>query len=106
MKRRTFLNVAGAGSAAVAAPAVAQSKPTIRWRLQSIFPRSLLTQFETTDLFTRHVAEITEGQFQVQTFYAGEIVGAFQAFDAVGSGTIESCSGRPTSTPGRTPPFR
>ncbi|MGZ3324413.1 MAG: ABC transporter substrate-binding protein, partial [Xanthobacteraceae bacterium] len=43
MKRREFLKVAGAGMAgsAVAAPAIAQSMPEIRWRLTASWPKSL-----------------------------------------------------------------
>ena len=42
MKRRTFLKSAVAvGGTAVAAPAIAQSMPTIKWRATSSFPKSL-----------------------------------------------------------------
>src|SRR5918994_4389939 len=43
MERRHFLTAAGAGLAAgaVAAPAIAQSAPELRWRLTSGFPKSL-----------------------------------------------------------------
>ena len=45
MKRRQFLQATaiGAASTAVAAPAIAQSMPEIKWRLQSGFPKSLDT---------------------------------------------------------------
>ena len=47
MKRRQFLKVTGAGLAtsAVAAPAIAQSMPEIKWRLTSSFPKSLDTLY-------------------------------------------------------------
>ena len=40
MKRRQFLQGAGVGlaAAAVASPAIAQSAPTVRWRLATSFP--------------------------------------------------------------------
>jgi len=46
--RRKFIRRAGAGSAAVAAPApaapaIAQSMPEVKWRMTSIFPKSLDT---------------------------------------------------------------
>src|ERR687889_871273 len=39
--------------------------------------------------FAKYVSEATDGKFQVQVFAAGEIVGTFQAADAVGNGTVE-----------------
>ena len=42
MERRSFLKKTGVGIAAgaVAAPAIAQSMPTLSWRLASSFPKS------------------------------------------------------------------
>jgi TRAP-type mannitol/chloroaromatic compound transport system substrate-binding protein len=91
MKRRQFLGAAGIGAAAsaVAMPAIAQSMPEVRWRLSSGFPKSLDTLFGSVELFCRQVAEMTDNKFQIQPFAAGEIVGAFQSFDAVSNGTVE-----------------
>ncbi|MGL4441076.1 MAG: twin-arginine translocation signal domain-containing protein, partial [Bosea sp. (in: a-proteobacteria)] len=50
MKRRDFLKSSGlalAASGAIAAPAIAQSQPEVKWRLTSSFPRSLDTIFGT-----------------------------------------------------------
>jgi TRAP-type mannitol/chloroaromatic compound transport system substrate-binding protein len=91
MKRRQFIQAAGAGLAvgAVAKPAIAQSSPEVRWRLTSAFPKSLDTIFGGAETFSKYVSEATDGKFQVQPFAAGEIVGTFQAVDAVGTGTVE-----------------
>ena len=91
MKRRQFLHTAAAGAAAsaVAAPAIAQSMPDIRWRLQSGFPKSLDTIYGAAEVFAKFVNESTDGKFQVQPFAAGEIVGTAQIADAVGNGTVE-----------------
>jgi TRAP-type mannitol/chloroaromatic compound transport system substrate-binding protein len=91
MERRQFLRAAGAGLAAggVAAPAIAQSMPEVRWRLTSGFPKSLDALYGASELFARYVAEATDGRFQVQPFASGEIVGTFQAIDAVGNATVE-----------------
>jgi TRAP-type mannitol/chloroaromatic compound transport system substrate-binding protein len=91
MKRRQFLQAATAGAAAtaIAAPAIAQSQPDTRWRLTSGFPKSLDTIYGASEAFAKYVSEATDGKFQVQPFAAGEIVGAFQAADAVGNGTVE-----------------
>ena len=91
MKRRAFLQAAtiGAAAGAVAKPAIAQSNPEIRWRLTSAFPKSLDTLFGGGETFAKLVAEATDGKFIIQTFAPGEIVGAPQALDAIGGGTVE-----------------
>jgi TRAP-type mannitol/chloroaromatic compound transport system substrate-binding protein len=91
MKRRQFLQAAtvGAASTAVAAPAIAQSMPEIKWRLQSGFPKSLDTIYGASEVIAKQVSEATDGKFQIQPFAAGEIVGTPQVADAVGNGTVE-----------------
>jgi TRAP-type mannitol/chloroaromatic compound transport system substrate-binding protein len=91
MKRRTFLKgsaVVGA-TTLVAAPAIAQAAPEIKWRLTSSFPKSLDTIYGTAQTFAKYVADATDNKFQIQTFAAGEIVPGLQALDAVGSATVE-----------------
>jgi TRAP-type mannitol/chloroaromatic compound transport system substrate-binding protein len=79
----------------VAAPAIAQSAPDIRWRLTSSFPRQLDTIFGTAQTFAKYLAEATDNKFQIQTFPAGELVGGLQALDAVQTGAVE-CAHTPT----------
>jgi TRAP-type mannitol/chloroaromatic compound transport system substrate-binding protein len=91
MKRRSFLKKAAAGVAvgAVAAPAIAQSNPKIQWRIATSWSKSLDTLFGGAELVAKRVAEITEGNFQIRAFAAGEIVPALQVLDAVQAGTVE-----------------
>ncbi len=91
MKRREFLKVGAAGMAAsaLAAPAVAQSMPEVKWRLTASWPKSLDTLYGACETFAKHVAEATDNRFQVQPFAAGEIVPALQVLDAVQNGTVE-----------------
>src|SRR5438876_7259373 len=91
MKRRKFLKVAATGMAAsaVTAPAIAQSTPTLRWRLTASWPKSLDTLYGACEVFAKRVAEITDNRFQIQLFAAGEIVPGLAVLDAVQNGTVE-----------------
>src|SRR5215203_670286 len=92
MKRREFLKTAGVGlaaSAAIAAPAIAQSSPELKWRLTASWPKSLDTLWGACETFTKYVSEATDGKFQITPFAAGEIVPALQTLDAVQNGTVE-----------------
>ena len=92
MKRRQFLAGAGAGLAAattLAAPAIAQSQPELKWRLASSFPKSLDTLYGGAEMLARRIAEATDNKFQIRTFAAGEIVPGLQVLDAVQAGTVE-----------------
>jgi TRAP-type mannitol/chloroaromatic compound transport system substrate-binding protein len=93
MKRRQFMAATGAGLAAgaVAAPAVAQSSPEVKWRLTSSFPKSLDTIYGGAEILSKMVAELTDNRFQIQVFAAGELVPGLQALDAVSNGTVEAC---------------
>src|ERR1700736_4667220 len=91
MKRREFLKVTGVGLAAstVAAPAIAQSMPEVKWRLTASWPKSLDTLYGGCEYFCKRVAEITDNRFQIQSFAAGELVPGLQVLDAVANGTVE-----------------
>src|SRR4029079_10419141 len=94
MKRRDFLKVTGigaAGAATLAAPAIAQSMPEIKWRMTASWPKSLDTLWGACELMAKAVAEATDNKFQLQTFAAGEIVPGLQALDAASAGNVEIC---------------
>jgi TRAP-type mannitol/chloroaromatic compound transport system substrate-binding protein len=94
MKRREFLKSATMGTAgalALAAPAIAQGDPTIRWRLVSSFPKNISVLFGCAEVLAKSVAEATDNKFQIQVFAAGEVVPALQALDAARNNTVEAC---------------
>jgi TRAP-type mannitol/chloroaromatic compound transport system substrate-binding protein len=92
MKRRDFIKVTGIGAAAaatMAAPAIAQSMPEIKWRMTTSWPKSLDTLHVAAEMMAKVVGEATDNKFQIQTFAAGEIVPGLQVLDAVQSATVE-----------------
>ncbi len=107
MDRRTFTKAALAGGigSAVAAPAIAQSSPTIKWRCASAFPKNLTISHEGTFNATQRIGELTEGKFQIQFFGPGEIVPAAQVLDAVQNGTVEMGISTAYSYVGKDPTF-
>ena len=95
LNRRGFLTkgaiagAAAAASTALAAPAIAQELPTLRWRLASGFPNNLDTIYGGARVMADALYAMTEGRFQIQVFQAGELVPGPQALDAVQSNTVE-----------------
>ncbi len=95
MDRRSFIKKAGliaggaAASTAIAAPAIAQSMPELKWRLTSAFPKSLDTLYGGAERFAKLVGEMTDGKFQIQSFASGEIVGTAGLAEAVQKNTVE-----------------
>ncbi len=92
MKRRDFIKVTGlgvAGATTIAAPAIAQSMPELKWRMTASWPKSLDTLYGGAEVLAKAIAEATDNKFQVQLFAAGEIVPGLQVLDAVQNGTVE-----------------
>ncbi|HKU98808.1 MAG TPA: TRAP transporter substrate-binding protein [Vineibacter sp.] len=92
MDRRKFLSTTAVGAAAagaLAAPAIAQGLPELKWRMSSSFPKSLDTLFGGAESFAKRVAQLTDNKFQIRVFAPGEIVPALQNLDAVQNNTIE-----------------
>jgi TRAP-type mannitol/chloroaromatic compound transport system substrate-binding protein len=92
MKRRDFIKVTGlgvAGAATMAAPAIAQSMPEIKWRMTTSWPKTLDTLYGGAGELAKAVADATDNKFQIQVFAAGEIVPALQVVDAVQNATVE-----------------
>ena len=94
MERRSFVKKAAAGAsvgAAAVAPTLAQTAdlPTIGWRLASSFPKNLDTIFGASDLFTKRVAQLTDGKFTIRAFSTGKIVPVLEVMDALRADTVE-----------------
>lgn len=91
MTRRRMLTAAAGGVAAgaIAAPALAQSMPRVKWRLASSFLRTLDVHYGAAEALARYVAEATDNRFEIQTFPAEQIAPMRMVLDAVQNGTVE-----------------
>src|SRR6266496_3978011 len=70
MNRRKLLKGVGltAAATAISAPAIAQSAPTLRWRLTTSFPKSLDTLYGACEMFSKAIADLSEQKFQMNAW--------------------------------------
>jgi len=97
MKRRALIKGAAAGAAAGAAtlatPAIAQGK--IEWRMVTTWPKNFPGQGTGAERFAKSVGDATDGRLTIKVFGAGELVPAFESFDAVTRGAADCFHGTP-----------
>lgn len=92
--RRKFLTTAAISGGVLSAPSLvqAQNKGTFNWKMTSAYPKGSPFYFDgpgsATDLAKR-IKEMSDGRLNIQVFGAGELVPAFEGFDAVRAGTVE-----------------
>lgn len=84
--------LAGCGDAApagqaTAAPAAEQE--TFRWRLITTWPKNLPGLGLGPENLANRVREMSNGRLDIKVYGAGELVGAFEVFDAVSQGTAQ-----------------
>jgi TRAP-type mannitol/chloroaromatic compound transport system substrate-binding protein len=84
---------ATAGAAALAAPAISQGRQ--EWRMVTSWPRMFPGGGTAADRFARTIGEATGGRLTIRLFAAGELVPAFEAFDAVQRGTADCMHSTP-----------
>ena len=63
LSRSPGLGVAGA--ATLAAPAIAQSMPELKWRMTASWPKTIDTLWGGVELMAKYVAEATDNKFQI-----------------------------------------
>ncbi|MEM8849835.1 MAG: TRAP transporter substrate-binding protein [Pseudomonadota bacterium] len=96
MDRRSFLKkstigAGAAGAAALAAPAYAQGNRTLT--MVTTWPRGLAGVHDAADRVANMITEMSDGAVTVDLKAAGELVGAFEVFDAVTSGQADMYHG-------------
>ncbi|MEM6637267.1 MAG: TRAP transporter substrate-binding protein [Pseudomonadota bacterium] len=89
MDRRSFLRTSAVGAAAttLAAPALAQGTRTLT--MVTSWPRGFAVLDEAATYFNEAVNAMADGELVIEKKAPGELVGAFEVFDAVTSGQAD-----------------
>ncbi|MEM1265790.1 MAG: TRAP transporter substrate-binding protein [Pseudomonadota bacterium] len=89
MDRRSFLRTSAAGGAAatLAAPAIAQGNRTLT--MVTSVPHGFAIFDDAAVYFNNAVAAMSDGSLVIEKKAAGELVGAFEVFDAVTAGQAD-----------------
>ncbi len=92
MKRRDFIKSVGAGSVAagtlLGAPAV-HAKAKYRWKMVTTWPKNFPGMGTGANNLAKLIEQMSGGRIEVKVFGAGELVPAFEIFDAVSRGMAE-----------------
>lgn len=108
MDRRAFLRNTGIATGAAAAstlatPAIAQGN--VKLTMVTTWPRGLAGVWDAVEYFAQSVAAMTDGTLEIEPKAAGELVGAFESFDAVSSGQADIYHGADYYFLGQHPAF-
>jgi TRAP-type mannitol/chloroaromatic compound transport system substrate-binding protein len=96
--RRRFLTKAS-GAVTAAAGAILNApnviaQPKVQWRMPTTVPTALDIQFGAAQRLAQAVEEMSGGRFRIEVFPAGQIMPAFDCFDAASQGRVEMfCAG-------------
>jgi TRAP-type mannitol/chloroaromatic compound transport system substrate-binding protein len=111
MKRRKFLKGAaatGAATAAVAAsnfPAPAISQGMRELKMVTSFPKNFPGLGTSANRVVKRIEEASDGKIKVKLFNAGELVAAFEVFDAVAKGDADMYFSAEYYFPGKSKAF-
>jgi len=72
-----------------AATGGSMSKDKYQWKLVTTWPKNLPGLGAAPENFARYVEEMSDGRLSIRVYGAGEIVPAFEVFDAVAQGVAE-----------------
>ncbi|MTI19227.1 TRAP transporter substrate-binding protein [Rhodobacteraceae bacterium RKSG542] len=93
ISRRHALKLAGAGlagTAALATPAIASdASKVIRWKMVTSWPKNLPGPGVSAQRICDRIKTMSNGRLEVDLYSAGELVPAFEVFDAVAGGAAQ-----------------
>lgn len=102
MKRRNLLTQSALGLVSAAtlgschSQAQEESQPTtpatsssiVQWKMATSWPKSLQILFDSAELFCQQVSKMTNGNFVITPYPAGELAGGLDVLSAVQEGTV------------------
>lgn len=93
MDRRDFIKTAGAGVLVAAAATTttkhAHAASKIKWKMVTTWPKNFPGLGTGANFLAELIGEMSGGRIEVKVFGAGEMVPAFEIFDAVSQGTAQ-----------------
>jgi TRAP-type mannitol/chloroaromatic compound transport system substrate-binding protein len=92
MKRREFVKKAAIGgitAGSMAAPAIATANSTYNWKMVTTWPKNFPVLGTGANELAALIAELSGGRIKIKVYGAGELVPAFEVFDAVSRGTAQ-----------------
>ena len=97
-RRRFIAQAGGMAAAATAATLLADApsviaQPKVKWRMSTAWPKQLDVMQGLAQRLAAVVEETSGGRFQIEVFPSGQIMKAFECFDATSNGTIECFMG-------------
>ncbi|MEL6469060.1 MAG: TRAP transporter substrate-binding protein DctP [Cyanobacteria bacterium J06623_4] len=63
-------------------------EPVIQWQMATSWPKSLQILFDSADLFCKQISKMTNGNFVITPYPAGELAGGLEVLSAVQSGDV------------------
>ena len=117
-ERRKFLQVLGVGAASCAVTACneetsttsplveTQRQETFNWKMVTTWPKNFPGLGTGAEFLAKTINEMSNGRINIKVYGAGEIVPAFEIFDAVTSGTAEMGHGSAYYWKGKNPAFQ
>lgn len=89
LKKATAATAVAATAATIGAPAVARAEKTYRWKMVTTWPKNFPGLGTGANNLAKYITDMSGGRLTVKVYGAGELVPAFECFDAVSRGTAE-----------------
>jgi len=105
MRRRDFLGAAAAAGS-IGWMARAGADEPLRWNMVTTWPKNFPGLGTGAETLARLIGEMSGGRLQVQVYGAGELVPAFEIFDAIGQGAAQMGHGSAYYWKGKNPAFQ